>query len=198
MVSTMRVMRKHNQCRRSRPSEGFSLVEPLILGVVLAIITSGTAVMLMTANRVSTRSDSIDASAIAVEADLTAIQRISRRFTCCSGTCSVSIPTNYGSTKPCAVNTPDDDRYFYPQMDDASTANVDEVSAVDTLCQDTSNTAFMQPLKTAVDAIAAPANSSRTTTIQSNHVLKVSYVDTVNGNTTRVAMIVPTMAYFCP
>jgi len=26
----------------------------------------------------------------------------------------------------------------------------------------------------------------------------VSYVDTVNVNTTRVAMIVPTMAYFCP
>ena len=198
MGSTTRVMRKHNQCWRSTPSEGFSLVEPLILGVVLAIITSGTAVMLMTANRMSRRSDSIDVSAIAVEADLTAIQRISRRFTCCSGTCSVSIPTNYGSTKPCAVNTPDDDRYFYPQMDDASTTNVDEVGAVDTLCQDTSNTAFMQPLKTAVDAIAAPANSSRTTTILANHVLKVSYVDTVNGNTTRVAMVVPTMAYFCP
>ena len=198
MGCTKQIMKQHNQRRRNRPSEGFSLVEPLILGVVLAIITSGTAVMLMAANRMSTRSDSIDASAIAVEADLTAIQRISRRFTCCSGSCSVSIPTNYGSTKPCAVNSPDDDRYFYPQLDDTSTANVDEVSAVDTLCLDASNTAFMQPLKTAVDAIAAPANSSRTTTIQSNHILKVSYVDTVNGNTTRVAMIVPTMAYFCP
>lgn len=177
---------------------GFSMLEPLLASVILAIITAGTALMLISANRLSQNADVVDNSEWNINTDFSAIQRLSRRFTCCSGSCLVQIPTTYGTTKSCAVNNPDDDRYFYPQLDDTATTSINEPSAVDTLCNDANNTTFMTPLKTAVDAIASPSGIIRTTTIKEDHALEISYSNSVNNQVRRVAIIVPPMAFWCP
>jgi type II secretory pathway pseudopilin PulG len=177
---------------------GFSMLEPLLASVILAIITAGTALMLISANRLSQNADVVDNSEWNINTDLSAIQRLSRRFTCCSGSCLVQIPTNYGSTKSCAVNNPDDDRYFYPQLDDTSTTTINEPNAVDALCNDSNNATFMTPLKTAVDATASPSGIIRTTTIKPDHALEISYSDSANNQVRRVSLIVPPMAFWCP
>jgi len=184
--------------RRFLSSQGFSLLEPLLASVILAIVTSGTAMMLMSANRVSTKADVVDNIEWNINSDLAVIQRLSRRFTCCSGSCLVQIPTSYGSTKACAVNNPDDDRYFFPQLDDPSTANINEPSAIDSLCEDSNNTTFMTPLETAIDSTASPSGLTRTTTIKADHTLEISYADTTSQQVRRVALIVPPMAFWCP
>jgi hypothetical protein len=184
--------------RRFLSSQGFSLLEPLLASVILAIVTSGTAMMLMSANRVSTKADVVDNIEWNINSDLAVIQRLSRRFTCCSGSCLVQIPTSYGSTKACAVNNPDDDRYFFPQLDDPSTANINEPSAIDSLCEDSNNTTFMTPLETAIDSTAIPSGLTRTTTIKADHTLEISYADTTSQQVRRVALIVPPMAFWCP
>jgi len=184
--------------RRFLSSQGFSLLEPLLASVILAIVTSGTAMMLMSANRVSTKADAVDNIEWNINSDLAVIQRLSRRFTCCSGSCLVQIPTSYGSTKACAVNNPDDDRYFFPQLDDPSTATINEPSAIDSLCEDSNNTTFMTPLETAIDSTAIPSGLTRTTTIKADHTLEISYADTTSQQVRRVALIVPPMAFWCP
>jgi type II secretory pathway pseudopilin PulG len=185
---------------QSLSCQGFSLLEPLLASVMLAIVTSGTAMMLMSANRVSSKADAVDNIEWEINKDLAAIQRLSRRLTCCSGSCMIPDPStfSYGSTKACAVNNPDDDRYFFPQLDDPSTANVNEPSAVDTLCGNSNNNTFMAPLEIAIDAKANPSGVSRTTTIRSDHTLEVAYTETTTNQVRRVALIVPPMAFWCP
>jgi len=183
---------------RCQGRQGFSLLEPLLASVILAIVTAGTAMMLMSANRLSTKADAIDNVEWNINTDLASLQRLSRRLTCCSGSCLVQIPSNYGSTKSCAVNNPDDDRYFFPQLDDAATASINEPSAVDNLCADANNATFMAPLKTAIDSMASPSSLTRTTTIKADHTLEVAYIETSTQQVRRVALIVPPMAYWCP
>jgi type II secretory pathway pseudopilin PulG len=193
-------MAKPNMTLRTRflSRRGFSLLEPLLASVILVIVTAGTAMMLMTANRLSSKADAVDNIEQTIDSDLAALQRLSRRLTCCSGSCLVQIPSTYGSTKACAVNNPDDDRYFFPQLDDPATANVNEPSAVDNLCADNNNATFMTPLKTAIDSIASPSGLTRTTTIQADHTLEISYNVTSDQQVRRVALIVPPMAFWCP
>lgn len=185
----------------TRPSRllnrGFSLVEPLLACVILAVVASGTALMMMSTNRISTNSDGVDAIERSISMDLASVQRLSRRMTCCSGSCLVEIPTNYGPNKTCAVNNPDDDRYFFPQLDDPATT-INEPAAVDALCTDANNTIFMTPVKTAVDATASPTGITRTTTIKDDHTLQVSYAEVVSQKVRRVALVVPPMALWCP
>jgi type II secretory pathway pseudopilin PulG len=184
--------------RQQFSGQGFSLLEPLLASVILAIVTSGTAMMLMSANRLSTKADAVDNIEWNINADLVAIQRLSRRFTCCSGSCVVQIPTSYGSTKSCAVNNPDDDRYFFPQLDDPSTTTINEPSAVDNLCSEANNTTFMTPLETAIDNMTNRSGVTRTTTIKTDHTLEIAYSDTSSQQVRRVALIVPPMAFWCP
>jgi type II secretory pathway pseudopilin PulG len=180
--------------------QGFSLLEPLLASVMLAIVTSGTAMMLMSANRMSSKADTIDNIEWNVNSDLTAIQRLSRRFTCCSGSCVIPDPSTftYGPTKACAVNNPDDDRYFFPQLDDPATVSINEPSAVDAVCRDSNNSTFMAPLQTAIDTKPNPSGLTRTTTIRADHTLEVAYTETATNQVRRVALIVPPMAFWCP
>jgi hypothetical protein len=171
-------------------------------------VVSGSAALLTSVNRSSTRSDSLVATNTAIDADLAAIQGLSVRLTCCSGVCSVTPPTSFGTaTSSCATNDPRDDRYYFPQRDDttttanfANTTTPKEPDAVDQLCSTANNTNFMTPLQTAVDALTVPAGSNftRATQINPNHILQVTYTDSIDNQVVRVANILPPMANWCP
>ncbi len=185
-----------------------ALIEAVITGVLLALVVSGSAVLLTSVNRSTNRSDTLVATNTAIDADLATIKSISQRLTCCSGTCTVAAPTTFGtSTSSCATNDPRDDRYYFPQRDDttttanfANTTTAREPDAVDQLCSVANNTVFMTPLQNAVDAVAIPAGSNftRATQINANHILQVTYTDTIDNRVVRVANILPPMANWCP
>ncbi len=183
-----------------------ALIEAVITGVLLALVVSGSAVLLTNVNRSTNRSDTLVATDTAIDADLATIKGISLRLTCCSGTCTVTPPTTFGTTtSACATNDPRDDRYYFPQRDDttttanfANTTTPKEPDAVDQLCSVANNTVFMTPLQNAVDALPVPTGTTRATQINANHILQVTYTDTTDNRVVRVASILPPMANWCP
>jgi len=191
-----------------------ALIEAVITGVLLALVVSGSAVLLTNVNRSTNRSDTLVATDTAIDADLATIKGISQRLTCCSGTCTVTPPTVAAvalSTSSCATIDPRDDRYYFPQRDDtttttnfANTTSPKEPDAVDQLCSVANNTVFMTPLRNAVDAVAVPAGSNFTRETEildptiAVHILQVRYRDTIDDRVVRVANILPPMANWCP
>jgi type II secretory pathway pseudopilin PulG len=190
-------------------SRGIGLVEPLMLTLLLMIVIGATANIFNSINRRTVSTQQQVVMQAAIDDNVRQIKTLARQFTCCSGTCTTTIPTTFGVvanvTQPCATNNPMDDRYYYPQVDLASTTALNEQLAVDTLCQTdaTNNLAFMTPLKDAVDALAQPTNATRRAALIDNsnpHVLRVTYTDNNSNRGSRVVRIeniIPRMAFFC-
>jgi Tfp pilus assembly protein PilV len=200
------VLRNRRLRHHPDSNRGIGLVEPLVLTLLLMIVIGATANVFNSINRRTLSTQQQVVMQAAIDDNVRQIKTLARQFTCCSGTCTTSIPTTYGVvatvTQPCATNNPMDDRYYYPQVDLESTTTTNEQLAVDTLCQTdaTNNTAFMTPLKTGVDAIAQPTNATRATLIDNAnpHVLRVTFTDNNNSSrVVRVENIIPRMAYFC-
>lgn len=200
----------HHLRARPRADRGIGITEPLVLTVMLATVVGATAVVFNSVNRqtIATRQQ-VEMQA-SIDDNLRQIKVLARRYTCCSGVCTVTPPTNFGVvnnvTQPCATNNPLDDRYYFPQVDLATTtANFpntttpSEPLAVEQLCRPANNTAFMTPFRTAVEALPQPQNATRTTVIQPLKTLRVEFTDANNSNRiARVAYITPTMANYCP
>ncbi|MEA5391428.1 hypothetical protein VB738_09170 [Cyanobium gracile UHCC 0139] len=188
--------------------QGIGIVEPLVLTVMLMIVVGSTAVVFNSINRRTISTQQQVVMQASIDDNLRQIKTLARRYTCCSGVCTTTIPTTFGvvsgNTQPCATNNPLDDRYYFPQVDLASTtANFpntttsSEPIAVEQLCAN--NTAFLTPFQTAVNALPQPVNATRTTTIQPERILRVTFTDNNSNNrVTRVENIIPHMAYFCP
>lgn len=199
------VLRNRSIC--SDCDRGIGLVEPLVLTLLLMIVMGATATVFNGINRrtLSTRQQVVMQAAI--DDNVRQIKTLARQFTCCSGSCTTVIPITFGIangvTQPCATNNPMDNRYYYPQVDLASTGSLNEQAAVDTLCQTDAinNTLFMTPFQNSVNGIAQPTNATRATLIDNAnpHVLRVTFTDNNNsGRVVRVENIIPRMAYFCP
>jgi hypothetical protein len=204
-----KTLRRYLQ-RPSRLDRGIGVVEPLVLTILLMFVVGSTALVFNSINRRTISTEQQVVMRAQIDDHLRQIKTLARAYTCCSGVCSTATPTSVGVvsgfTQPCATDNPLDDRYYFPQVDLASTtANFtntttsSEPLAVEQLCAN--NTNFMTPFETAVDALTLPAGAtwSRTTDIQDNRILRVTFTDTTNGNrVTRVENIIPHMAYFCP
>ncbi len=195
--------------RRSSPAEqGIGIVEPLVLTVMLVIVVGSTALVFNSINRRTISTQQQVVMQASIDDNLRQIKTLARRYTCCSGVCTTTIPTTFGvvsgNTQPCATNNPLDDRYYFPQVDLASTTanfpnttSSSEPIAVEQLCAN--NTAFLTPFQTAIDALPQPVNATRTTAIQPERILRVTFTDNNSNNrVTRVENIIPQMAYFCP
>ena len=188
---------------------GFSLSEPLVLILILTVSMLAAAVIFLSAIRSFTTSLNVTRMETASDQNMRDINRLSREFTCCSGTCTTSIPTSFGTGQACATNDTRDDRYYFPQQDltttttnFANTTTSVEPAAVDQICSVANNTNFMTPFKTAVDNTSQPSPAIRTSTIKTDsiHTLEVTFSESAN-NTTRVirsVIVVPVMANYCP
>lgn len=193
--------------RRPQGSEADTLVEPLVLAVLLLIVVAGSVSLLNIANRsFGTSRDTSDVDN-AIDLNLDEALALSERFTCCSGTCKIGPPNanEVGSSRSCATADPNDDNYFFPQQDDRNTDLI-EPRAVDAICSSENNTAFLQPLKNAIDALPNPRFGNRnalaairTSEIQPDHVLQLTFTAPgTGGRVLHVTTIVPPMAAWCP
>jgi len=175
---------------------GFTIVESLIVVVILGLALAASTSLFVVGLRGLRDTRTINTEQAAIEANKQQIDLLAREFTCCSGSCFATRPTSFGSAQPCFTNNPNDDRYYFPQLDLASTPTVNEPVAVDTLCRG-DNTTFMTPLKTAVDNLSQPTPATRATSVIRNY--KMLQVDFSNssGQLVRTLYVKPRMANFC-
>jgi|688.fasta_scaffold50390_3 prepilin-type N-terminal cleavage/methylation domain-containing protein len=180
-----------------RRESGFTIVESLITVVIVGLALSASTTLLLIALRGRRTTASANAEQAAIEANKAQIDRIAREFTCCSGSCVATPPTTFGATQPCFTNNPNDDRYYFPQLDLASTTSLNEPVAVDQLCSNANNATFMAPFKTAVDNLSQPTPATRlTSTILNYKTLRVQFNNS-SGNLVRTLYLRPRMANFC-
>jgi ABC-type anion transport system duplicated permease subunit len=200
----MKAILRQRPPRQPLADRGMGLLEPLLLSLMLLMAVSAMANVFNSISRsmVTTQKQVIRQASI--DDNLRQIKALARRFTCCAGTCITTAPVNVGVGQPCATTNPMDDRFYFPQLDLASTttpfpntSTSSEPLAVGQLCATANNTFFMDPLKTAVDSLPAPTNATRLTSIQDSKILRVTYMN-VNGSTIREETIIPKMADFCP
>ncbi len=189
---------------------GFGIVEPLVLTAILLLVVVSTATVFNSVNRRTISTQQQVVMQASIDDNLRQIKTLARRFTCCSGVCTTTPPTTFGVisgvTQPCATNNPLDDRYYFPQVDlatttanFANTTTASEPLAVEQLCSVANNTNFMTPFRDAVNALPQPTNATRATAIQPERVLRVTFTDNNNANrVTRVENIIPHMSYYCP
>jgi len=189
--------------------------------VVLVLAAGGSALVLNSAGRMA-RSHQYQVTLNEnIESYLAQASALGDSYTCCSGICTTTPPvasaTQDGgdATSSCATNNPRDDRYFFPFQDDPDTtaalfglstctvggfanqACTREPDAVTEVCKPANVNLLLGPLKTAIDALAAPANTSVSTAIQPSKTIRVTITDTVNNRVARVYELYPPMARFC-
>ena len=189
------------------------LLEPLLLTAMLLIAVSAMASVFNSISRMMVLTQQQVIMQAAIDANLSQIKTLARQYTCCSGTCTTNAPSDFwqkdGVAQSCATNDPRDGRYYFPQADDlTTTTNIgvtstsSEPDAVTELCQSKNNSAFMNPLKLAVDNIPFASQTTYATreatySASNVHALRVTYTDLKN-KVVRVENIIPKMAYFCP
>lgn len=199
------------QSRRRAAALGFSLLEPLVVSILVVAAVASSLTLLQIANRRQIATRQLVETQRLVDDNIRQIRVLARRYTCCSGTCSVNPPTSFGTVsgvvQPCFTNDWRDDRYYFPQADLASTTTTfpntttaNEPIAADQLCAN--NTNFMTPFQTAVNAVPIPNGDTgqpiftRATEIQPFKTLRVTFTDT-NNRVAREIFVRPTMANFC-
>ncbi|WP_411867811.1 hypothetical protein [Vulcanococcus limneticus] len=176
--------------------------------MILIVALSGTAALLMTANRAQVSSDLRNRREALIDADVATIKDLSERYTCCPGSCTVNIATINASSS-CAVDYPpadiDREDYYFPvgdqtAIDAFSKTNYDpatgNISSETGFCKDGT---LVNNLVTAVQAIGPIDGVSRTVNVDdaSVHRIRVTYSST-NPTIGRVVKIIPTVAAWCP
>lgn len=206
--------------QRRKPQRGFGIVEAVVFATMLAVVAGFTAQALLSTTRLATSQRREVQLNNNIESYLNRVRAVGDLLTCCSGTCTTTPPalnaTRDGgsSTSSCATNNPRDPRYFFPIQDNPSTTGAlmglscviggktvpcaREPEAVTEVCKPATNTLFMTPLKTAVEAIAVPPGTTVTITIQPRKTLRVTITDTFDNRVARVYDLYPPMARWCP
>lgn len=199
----------------SSSERGALLIEALVVSLLLTIAVLGTVQLINLSTQQRNRASQRNQLNSAIDADLARIENMASRLTCCSGSCTLGIPNGItpGSTSPCATNNPRDDRYFFPQLDDSSTADIVEPTAIDTICNQNpdgiiSDAVLAEFNALTVDPDITAAGGARQPIVRlsainnqqgNQNILMVTYID-INAASAavRVARVVPPMARFCP
>lgn len=195
---------------------GFSIAEPLIVSVIVVLVMAASAAQLVIANRRFTSTQQRVTMQREIDTNIQQIKVLARRYTCCSGVCTTTVPTTLSTTtapaapnRSCITNDWRRSTYYYPAIDDPSTTTffpntspqtTSELNAVDQICESARNNDFLAPLQTSMATNApAPAgvNWTRTITPQSEKVLRVTYRDTINNVDVRTVYLRPAMAGYC-
>ena len=214
LVQHLSIFLRQRRAARSRccagAERGIGLVEPMITLVIIALAIAVGANLFSITTQSRIKANQRSALIASIDANLAAIRDQALRLTCCSGRCTIGIPSGItpGTTSVCATANRIDDRYFFPQRDNVATTSnfpgtteAREPYAVDQLCASDSNL-VVTPLRDAINAatsaaLVAPVGSIRTLTVIAGNVLQVSYSDAATGAVIRVERIIPPMVAHC-
>ena len=184
--------------------------------MIVVLVMAASAAQLVIANRRFTATQQRVTMQREIDTNIQQIKVLARRYTCCSGVCTTTVPTTLSTTtapaapnRSCITNDWRRSTYYYPAIDDPSTttnfagtspATPSELNAVDQICESARNNDFLAPLQTSMNTNApAPGgvNWTRTITPQSEKVLRVTYRDTINNVDVRTVYLRPAMAGYC-
>ena len=100
-----------------RRADGFTMVEILVGVVLLAVVASGSAVLISVANRLLGTSTSQSNAQAAVDSDISRARKLAEDYTCCPGSCTADAAT---ITTACAagkcLGNVNDSTYYFPQL----------------------------------------------------------------------------------
>jgi len=174
---------------------GFTLVEVLVGVVLLALVASGSAVLIMEANRMLGTSTSQNSAQAAIDSDLARARKLAEDYTCCPGSCTAtaSVISAARSSGKCdgGVN---DSTYYFPQQS----------TDVPTFLDACSNGTLITNLVTAIQAQGVISGITRTVAVDDAsdpiaHRLRITYTGTGGAaGINRVVKLVPTTAAWCP
>ena len=190
---------------------GVGILEPIISIVIITIVLTTSLSLFSISSRSRQKAYQRTALLASVDANLAEIRDQASRLTCCSGQCTIGIPSGItpGSSSVCATADRNDDRYFFPQRDNpattfpfTNTTEAREPYAVDQLCASQANL-VVAPLKQAINAastgsLATPTGTTRTVGDLPGNALQISYAETSTGAVLRVERIVPPVVNYCP
>ena len=197
------------RCSRTAAPDGFTLVELVLAGTLMAAVLSGAAAALLVANRSSGRQGGLSRIDSLIDQDLAAIQALDRRFTCCTGSPCTATASAISASASCrnaagtAVN-PGNENYYSPRQSIPTTSA--ETTAWDnfrTACRSGTIASTFQALLPAAPTAEAPAGLTRTVARPDpnpTNLLRISYAGTYAGSavSTRVVSLIPTAANWCP
>jgi len=185
--------------RKPMASAGFTLVEILIGVVLLALVASGSAVLIMVANTMLGTSTSRNNAQAAIDSDIARARKLAEDYTCCPGSCTVdpATITNARASGQCVGNA-NDSTYYFPQKDTVQNPDVTSFSAA---C---ANGTVTDNLITAIQAQGTLSDITRTVAVDdandlTAHRIRITY-DGSGGSAgiNRVVKLVPTVAAWCP
>jgi prepilin-type N-terminal cleavage/methylation domain-containing protein len=179
----------------SRSSAAFSLLEILVGVALLAVVASGSAMLITMANRMLGTSTTQNNAQAAIDSDISGARKLAENYTCCPGSCTAdttAINTARGSGK--CLGSVNDSTYYFPQQ----AADVTTFSNACTAGTLTANLiAAIQSMGTlnGITRSVAVDDSSDPTA----HRIRITYAGTAaQAGITRVVKLVPTVAAWCP
>ena len=199
------------RCSRTAAPDGFTLVELVLAGTLMAAVLSGAAAALLVANRSSGRQGGLSRIDSLIDQDLAAIQALDRRFTCCTGSPCTATAATISASATCrnavgiAVD-PGNENYYSPRQSDTTGSNpgdTTDMANFRTACRSGTIASTFQGLLPAAPTAEAPAGLTRTVARPDpnpTNLLRISYAGTYAGSavSTRVVSLIPTAANWCP
>lgn len=192
-------------------SEGFSLVEMLVAGALMAAVIGGAATTLLVANNSSSKQGGLSRVDSLIDQDLGAIQALDRQFSCCTGSPCTATATTISASTSCrnaagSAVSPGDENYYSPRQSDTTSSNPADTTDMQnfrTACGNGTIASTFQSLLPALPSAEAPAALTRSVSSPSpnpTNLLRIAYTGTISGSTviTRVVNLVPTAANWCP
>lgn len=178
-------IRPVHRCRQNPSAQaGFTLVELLVSTVLIGTVLGSLALLPGIIGRGSLQTERQNNSLAGIDSDLSTMRALAHNFSCCSGRCVTSVnPANCNGASPGTA------AFYRPTVSSAAE------TTFHTSCE---NYTLATTLRTALSTQAQATGVSRTVTVDSAeaHRLRVTY--TAPGNVERVAILLPTVASFCP
>ena len=163
---------------------------------LLAVVASGSAVLISVANNMLTTSTSQNNAQAAIDSDISRARKLAEDYTCCPGFCTTDA-THIASARLSGkcIGNPHDSTYYFPQQ----TLDVDTFTAI---C---SNGTLTTALIAAIQAIGNVSGVTRTLAVDDSsdpttNRLRITYSGSglTNASIIRVVKLVPTAAAWCP
>lgn len=181
--------RTYGEMQHQPQMAGFTFVELLVSTVLIGTVLGSLALLPGIIGRGSLQTERQNNSLAGIDSDLSTMRALTHNFSCCSGSCVTSLsPTNCNSQPPGTA------AFYQPTVGSTAETTFNTACANNTLATTLRTVLSSQALSTQAQATGV----SRTVTVDSAeaHRLRVTY--TAPGNVERVAILLPTVASFCP
>lgn len=182
----------------SEAARGSTILEVLLAVVIIGVALAGAATLMTSQNRSITSSVQLNQAQNQIDADVAAVRNLAETYTWCSGAGGFN-----GSATNCAGAAARNENYYFP-VPTATAA----IAAFETACKNTTSDTLNTTLVTAISSPALPNPSLVTRAVTqdrndafpngdfASHRLRITYTSTTGAS--RVVLLVPTVAAWCP